>query len=184
MTDTDPAAQPVLETARLRLTPRTLADTDDCLRMDRDPDVTRFIVGPWSDPVAHRAFVEARTLAAYPAGQGYWMLRPRSDPGRFLGWVLLIPVDGVGPEIEIGWRLRRDAWGAGFAPEAARAVIDHAFGTLGLAEVIAEIDPGNHNSIRVAEKIGLIRRQSRPEAGQVYLRHSLTRAEHQAASGA
>lgn len=39
--------QPVFETQRLILLPRTLADTDDCLAMDNDPEVTRFVAGPW-----------------------------------------------------------------------------------------------------------------------------------------
>jgi hypothetical protein len=57
--------------------------------MDRDPEVTRFIVGPWADPVAHRAFVEARIHAVYPTGMGYWSVFA-SD--RFVGWILLTPL--------------------------------------------------------------------------------------------
>ncbi|MBW8838037.1 MAG: GNAT family N-acetyltransferase, partial [Burkholderia sp.] len=76
----------------------------------------------------------------------------------FLGWVLLIPADAVGPEIEIGWRLPRKAWSSGIATEAATAVLQHAFATLRLQEVVAEIDPLNLASIRVAEKLGLVRR--------------------------
>ncbi|MFM0694103.1 GNAT family N-acetyltransferase [Paraburkholderia graminis] len=150
--------QPVFETPRLILRPRTLADTDECLAMDRDPLVTRFVDGPWSDAQKHRAFVEARTLGPYPAGMGYWTIGSRNDAADFLGWVLLIPADAVGPEIEIGWRLPRKAWGAGIATEAATAVLQHAFATLRLAEVVAEIDPLNLASIRVAERLGLVRR--------------------------
>jgi RimJ/RimL family protein N-acetyltransferase len=103
--------QPTFETARLLIRPRTLADTDDCLAMDREPEVTRFVVGPWSDAAAHRAFIEARTRGPYPPGLGYWTVHRRDDGGSFLGWVLLIPLDGAGPDIEIGWRLRRGAGG-------------------------------------------------------------------------
>jgi hypothetical protein len=77
-----------------------------CLAMDRDPEVTRFVDGPWSDPAVHRAFVEARTRGPYPAGLGYWAVL-RRESGGFLGWVLLIPLDARGPEVEIGWRIRR-----------------------------------------------------------------------------
>ncbi len=55
--------RPAFDTPRVRLEPRTVADLDDCLVMDRDPEVTRFIPGPWADPVAHRAFVQARMTA-------------------------------------------------------------------------------------------------------------------------
>ena len=49
--------QPTFETARFNLRPRTLADTDACIAMDKEPGVTRFVRGPWDDPAAHRAFV-------------------------------------------------------------------------------------------------------------------------------
>ncbi len=114
---------PILETSRLLLRPRTLADTGACLAMDGDPAVVRYVAGPWSDPLAHRAFVEARTVGPYPPGLGYWVVGRRGEAGSFLGWVLLIPADGTRPEIEIGWRLLRSEWGRGFATEAARAVV-------------------------------------------------------------
>lgn len=59
------------------------------------------------------------------------------------------------PEIELGYRLRRAAWGQGYATEAARLVRDYAFHTLHIKRLIALIDPDNVPSIRVAEKIGL-----------------------------
>lgn len=59
------------------------------------------------------------------------------------------------PEIEIGYRLSKSAWGQGYATESARAVRDFAFATLGIKRLIAMIDPSNVASIRVAEKIGM-----------------------------
>lgn len=59
------------------------------------------------------------------------------------------------PEIEIGYRLARFAWGSGYATEAARLVRDHAFDTLNIKRLIALIDPANVASIRVAEKLGM-----------------------------
>ena len=94
-----------------------------------------------------------------------------------------MPLDAVGPEIEIGWRLRRDAWGAGLATEAARAVLDHGFITLRLPEVVADIHPENARSIRVAEKIGLILRGRRLHHGEPHLHYAMTRAEYCAAGG-
>ena len=58
-------------------------------------------------------------------------------------------------EVEIGYRLRRSAWGQGYATEAAQEVRDYAFHTLGMKRLIAIIDPANVASIRVAEKIGM-----------------------------
>lgn len=147
--------QPSFETSRFRLRPRTIADTDACLAMDREPGVTRFVRGPWDDLLAHRAFIDARTRGPYPPGQGYWSITPLDAPERFLGWVLLIPADAVGPEIEIGWRLRPETWGQGVATEAALPLLRHAFETLDLEQVIADIDAPNRASSRVAEKIGM-----------------------------
>jgi hypothetical protein len=59
------------------------------------------------------------------------------------------------PEVEIGYRLARSAWGQGYASEAAGAVRGYAFGTLGIERLVAMIDPSNVASIRVAEKIGM-----------------------------
>jgi RimJ/RimL family protein N-acetyltransferase len=145
--------------------------------MDLEPEVTRYVSGPWSDPVAHRAFVEQRTRGAYPYGLGYWTLAPGDRPTEFVGWVLLIPLDAVGPEIEIGWRLRPAFWRLGYAAEAASAVLRYGFDHVGLDEVLAEIDGANVASIRVAERIGLRRRSSRMSEGREWLRYTLTRDE-------
>ncbi|WP_085489661.1 GNAT family N-acetyltransferase [Paraburkholderia susongensis] len=140
------------------------SDTIASLRLvcgSRDPEVTRFVAGPWSDRQKHRAFVESRTLASYPAGMGYWTIRFRSNPTDFLGWILLIPTDAVGPEIEIGWRLPRNAWGYSIATEAGRPVLQHAFATLEVAEVVAEIDARNFGSIST--------RATRPPSGRKFV---------------
>jgi RimJ/RimL family protein N-acetyltransferase len=157
-------ALPALDTSRLLIRQRTLAELDACIEMDRDPEVTRYIAGPWGDPVAHRRFVEFRITRPYPPGLGYWTIREASAPERFLGWVLLIPDHGVGPDVEIGWRLVRDAWGRGIGTEAARGLLGYAFKTLGLPRVIADIASANVASRRVAEKIGM-RRVARAGGG-------------------
>jgi RimJ/RimL family protein N-acetyltransferase len=138
--------------------------------MDGEPRVTRYVSGPWSDPAAHRAFIEARTRGPYPTGLGYWTLVLGERPSEFVGWVLLIPLDAKGPEMEIGWRLRPAFWGAGYASEAAGALLRYGFSRVGLAEVIAEIDAANGASIAVAERIGLLRRGSAASAERDWVR--------------
>lgn len=146
---------PTFRTARLTIRPRTLADLDACLAMDRDPEVTKFVPQPWTDPAGHEAFVRGRMQADYGPGLGYWSVFSHDRPEHFLGWILLIPCGGIGPEIEIGWRFLRETWGKGYATEAARPVLDHAMETLALDRVVAEIDPNNAGSIRVARKLGM-----------------------------
>ncbi len=146
---------PTLDTERLILRPRVRDDLEACLAMDRAPGVVRWVPGPWHDPIAHRAFVEARLAAVFPDGLGYWTVVERAARDRFLGWVLLIPVDGIGPEIEIGWRLRPEVWGRGVATEAAARLIAHAE-ALEIDQVIADIHADNAASRRVAAKIGMV----------------------------
>src|ERR1700730_17860825 len=119
------------ETDRLLIRPRTMADYEACLAMDRDPLVTQFIDGPWHDAVQHERFLRERIQTWFGDGLGYWSVFLKDSPMRFLGWVLLIPRDAVEPEIEIGWRPNRDAWGYGYASEAARSVGEHAFRSVG-----------------------------------------------------
>jgi RimJ/RimL family protein N-acetyltransferase len=147
--------QPSFTTARLILRPRLMQDLAACVAMDDDPLVVRFLDVPWSDATSHRAFVRSRINHRYAEGLGYWSVFRRDDADAFLGWILLTPLDLIGPEIEIGWRFTRAAWGKGYATEAATPVLRHGFETLGLAEIVADIDPANTASLRVAEKIGL-----------------------------
>lgn len=146
--------QPTFNTNRLTLRPRRISDLEECLKMDRDPDVIRFVYGPWHEPHAHRSFVVERIEQMYPFGLGYWTIRDR-ETEKFYGWVLLIPYNVLKPEVEIGWRLVRDAWGKGGATEAAKIILEHGLNTVGLPRIVADIDPQNIASVRVAEKIGM-----------------------------
>jgi len=60
------------------------------------------------------------------------------------------------PAVEIGWRLDFDFWGRGLAIEGARAVMDYAFQSLGLASLVSFTVPANQRSRRVMEKLGMV----------------------------
>lgn len=91
-------------------------------------------------------------------GLGYWAGYAAATD-TFLGWWCLVPDDaapGRRPDAaELGYRLRRDAWGRGQATEGARALLDHAFRTVGLARVWAETMAVNTGSRGVMAKAGL-----------------------------
>jgi RimJ/RimL family protein N-acetyltransferase len=87
---------------------------------------------------------------------------------------VLIPEDAVGPEIEIGSRLCRHAWGQGIATEAARPILAYAFATLKVRTMIAEIDTANTASRRVAEKLGLAERSFHQATGRSIVRYAAT----------
>lgn len=90
-------------------------------------------------------------------GIGPWAIERIEDAG-FLGYCSLSyhDVDGT-EEMEIGYRIARDAWGQGIATEAAIAVLGYGFEILKRKRIVAFIDPPNAASMRVAEKTGMTR---------------------------
>ena len=123
---------PNILTDRLRLRERDSRDFEDCVTMDSDPEVMRFI-RPDSSPDDERRFNEEVFAMDWPDGLGFWTITPRSDPDGFLGWIFLIPFEGdttmadLYADVEIGYRLKRAAWGQGYASEAARTLVEHGF---------------------------------------------------------
>ena len=146
---------PRFATGRLLLRPRALEDLDELAAMDADPEVMRWI-GPGTvpEPVAHRAALVERIARDHGPGLGVWTVVAREEPDRFLGWVALHPLPGWEPDIEIGWRFRRAAWGCGYATEAARALLGHGFATLALPHIVAVVQDGNTASQAVAASPG------------------------------
>lgn len=95
-------------------------------------------------------------------GHTFWVVERKADRA-FLGFCGLKVANGrdstVAGEIEIGWRLREDAWGQGYAREAATASLDHAFGRLGADRVIAITVEGNSASWGLMRRLGMSRRE-------------------------
>ncbi|MDH2443746.1 GNAT family N-acetyltransferase [Amnibacterium sp. CER49] len=90
-------------------------------------------------------------------GYGLWALE-RRDTGEFLGFTgLAVPrfEAHFTPAVEVGWRLARSAWGAGYASEAARAALAVGFGDAGLDEIVSFTVPANTRSRAVMERIGM-----------------------------
>ena len=147
-------ARPGLETPRLVLRPRSYDDIDAMAAMDADPEVMRY-VEPIADPVVHRAELMTWIPDDEDPGMGGWSVFPKEAPERYLGWIVLYPLEGWEGDVEIGWRFVRDAWGHGYASEAAAAVMEHGFRTVGLDCIVAVLDPDNQRSRRVCEKLGM-----------------------------
>lgn len=147
-----------LETDRLRLRRFTDADLDNLVDLDSDPEVMRFLTGGVPTPVEKvRDQVIPAFLGYYDrfAGYGFWAaIEKPSD--EFLGWFHLRPQpDDPATDVELGYRLRRSAWGKGYATEGSRALIRKAFTDLGAERVYAETMAVNAGSRRVMEKAGL-----------------------------
>jgi RimJ/RimL family protein N-acetyltransferase len=153
------------QTERLVLRRFRPEDADAFAALNADPEVMRYI-GEGS-PLTRAASDEllARIAGHWRShGYGLWCVAERGAPDRCLGFAgLAVPafLPEVLPAVEVGWRLAREAWGRGYATEAARASIGVAFGPLGLASVISIVAEGNERSARVAEKLGMRRGRDR-----------------------
>src|SRR5215210_7168876 len=153
----DRAMQVFLKTERLLLRRFTGADVDDLFDLDSDPDVMRFLTGGKPTPRdVIRNEILPRFLSYYEryAGFGYWAAIEKST-GEFLGWFEFRPPEGGPDEVELGYRLRRSAWGKGYATEGSRALIRKGFTELGVRRVVASTMVVNTASRRVMEKAGL-----------------------------
>jgi RimJ/RimL family protein N-acetyltransferase len=154
----DSSMQVFLETERLVLRRFSEDDVDNLVELDSDPDVMRFINGGRPTP---RQEIESDVLPRFLdyygrfVGYGYWAAVERST-GRFVGWFHFRPAEAAhADEVELGYRLRKSAWGQGYATEGSRALIDKGFAEFGVQRVVAFTMIVNVASRRVMEKAGL-----------------------------
>jgi len=106
------------------------------------------------DLASARRYIEEGPRAAY-AGQGYGLWRATErDGGRPVGLCGIVRREGLS-DPDIGYAFLAEAWGRGYASEAARACLDHARRTLRLGRIVAITTPGNAASQAVLKKIGL-----------------------------
>jgi RimJ/RimL family protein N-acetyltransferase len=143
----------VLCTERLVLHPVTADDHAVLLAHWAAPDVRRFLFdGAMLSAAEVSAAIEDSMRDFGRAGYGLWLIREKDRTG-LVGTTGLRPLEDIG--LEIFYSLAAGSWGKGYATEAARAVLDHALGPLGLPEVLAEVDEGNTASIAVIERLGM-----------------------------
>jgi len=147
----------LLETARLRLRRFTYDDLERLVELDSDPEVMRHISYGLPTPrERYELEILPRWLALYEDSPllGYWAAELRAD-GEFVGWFHLRPDRFDAGEQELGYRLRRAAWGQGFATEGGRALVAHGFVRVGAGKISARTLKANRSSQRVMEKCGL-----------------------------
>lgn len=154
-----------LQTANLRLRPCVPADCADFIDLELDPEVMRYLNG---GPVDHETTDPEKVTFRMPRGieSDIWTAL-RIDDGTFVGWFgLSVESDGVA---EIGYRLRRDAWGKGYASEAALVLVNWAFETARVEKIVACTMATNTGSRRVMEKIGMKHVRTVPFEAAVFL---------------
>lgn len=136
----------VLETGRMVLRPIRFGDVDLLVELDSDPEVMRYLTG---GRPSHRAEVEMVVRGSI----GHRWIAYDRGTGAVVGWFGIRP--SVEHELELGYRLRRDAWGRGLATEGSRALIDLAFRSRGARRVFAQTMAVNVRSRRVMERCGM-----------------------------
>ena len=149
-------AQTVLITERLLLRRWRVADREPFAAMNADPRVMEHfpacLTREESDELADR-------IEAYFDQHGFGLFAAElRATGDFIGYIgLSVPAFQAHftPCVEIGWRIAAAHWNQGLATEGARAVLEHALGTLGLPEIVSFTVPANLASRRVMEKIGM-----------------------------
>ncbi len=140
-----------LSTARLHLCPMSRADLDDAVRLGTDDRVMEYLAGAMSQEACEAW--HARQLSHWER-HGFGRYHVTCD-GVFVGYVGLLRDDfdaGIVPGVEVAWRLVFDAWGTGYATEAARAVMSDGFAR-GLDSIVAVTATNNARSRQVMHRL-------------------------------
>lgn len=165
-----------IETERLVLRRLTPEDFDAVRRIHSDPEVMAIYGGPFTEQ-GTRDFIQ-RNLDRYAKdGVGFYAITLK-DSGELIacGGIIMQPTD-QGIEPEIGYQVRRDQQGRGYATEMARACMKYAFEVLGTDHIISLIRPDNMPSRRVAEKNGLAVDREFLWRDQLHLVYRMTKSQ-------
>jgi RimJ/RimL family protein N-acetyltransferase len=175
-----------LITERLEIRPVTPGDAPAFLAWRSRPEVARYMFQPpWTPEVAARKLADWSGAPFTLPGDVLVLAVVHGARRDVIGEVLLKWAPGAG-QAEVGYGLRPDAAGAGYATEAVRAVLGLAFGTYGFHRVFARVDEENTPSVRVCERVGmrrearLVESDIRPDDGEwaTELNYAMLAREH------
>lgn len=193
--------QPILRTERLLLVPLADRHLELEVSLDSDAEVLHYIVGrARTRAEVVESHAERMALGRKVDGLGYWIAYVSADDGSaaplhedaadFVGLMMLPPAHGPDqpddPSVaELGYRIARRHWRQGYATEASRTLLRHAFDTVGQTRVIAQTMNVNVGSRRVMERVGMryVRTfhgtwdEPSPEADEREVEYELTRAD-------
>lgn len=149
---------PRLSTERLLLREWLPSDREPFAALNADPRVAEFLGEPM-DRAASDALVDRIEAGWASEGHGLWAVERRAD-GAFLGFVGLAAPSfeaAFTPCVEVGWRLATEAWGHGYATEAAQEALRFGFGQRDLEEIVSFTTSTNVRSRAVMERLGMTR---------------------------
>jgi RimJ/RimL family protein N-acetyltransferase len=145
---------PPITTQRLIIRPCTEADLVDLHAVWSDPKVMGLVPSKAFDWERSRARLAEKISHQERHGFSKWAVVEKTS-GKVIGECGVHYLEG-GPDIELGYKLARTHWGRGLAAEAAQACLSWALEERP-ERVVAIVDPGNARSIRILDKIGLVR---------------------------
>jgi RimJ/RimL family protein N-acetyltransferase len=150
-------AEFALETERLVLRDWRDDDLDALAALGQDAQVMATL-GPLMSRAESADLLQRLQAMAADLGHTFWALERKAD-GRVIGFTGIIrgrdaPIEG---QLEIGWRLKSDCWGEGYATEAARAALDWAKANSPGEDVYAITAVTNTRSQAVMERLGMVR---------------------------
>jgi RimJ/RimL family protein N-acetyltransferase len=145
----------IIETNRLVLRTFTTEDAPLLYELNHDPEVIRYTGDPIKDIDHAKEVLEQVILPQYALyNHGRWAVHTK--PGlQFIGWCGLKAIPQRN-EIDLGYRFIKEAWGKGYATEAAFASLKYGFEKLNLPRIVGRAMPGNIGSLRVLEKCGMV----------------------------
>jgi RimJ/RimL family protein N-acetyltransferase len=150
-------------------------DFDALLTIFTDPGVMASFGGQPFTPAQMQQWLQRNLDHQAEHGYGLFSVIHKAS-GQLIGNCGLERMEMEGQVVaELGYDFRSDVWNQGFATEAASAVRDYAFETLGLPRLISLIRVGNRASQRVAEKIGMAQEAEFERHGIRYWRYALPR---------
>lgn len=179
------------ESERLIYTPLALEDIDLAIEQWTDPEVIKYVADRTYSEQELREEMPIVTRRAGRGCIGIWLLREKASAEKIGSGILLpLPIEAddtewdlvqgediPDAEIEVGYILKRTAWGKGYATEACRRLLRFAFEETPLTEVVATIDPRNNASRHVLAKSGMRETGTRRAYAEDIPGFSITRQE-------
>lgn len=149
-----------IETERLRIRALQESDLDGMFALDSDPEVHKYLGNkPITEKAAALKYIKDTNKQYKERGIGRWAVELK-ETGDFIGWCGLrlyteYTFNNHTNFYDIGYRLRHEFWGKGYATEASKACLEYAWNVLHLDNVYGITEKGNEGSHRVLLKIGL-----------------------------
>jgi ribosomal-protein-alanine N-acetyltransferase len=171
-----------ISTHRLILRRWKESDAAFFVAMNNDPEVMKFYPRTYSEQES-REMIERIESSFAKRGYGLFAVEHKSTR-EFIGYTgFSVPSfsSWFTPCVEIGWRYRKEAWGKGYATEAAQACLEHGFRELGFDKLFSFTSPLNVNSEKLMQRIGMLKfgefDHPRIDAADRLCRHVLYRVD-------